>query len=171
MNGLNEFPRKIPNNIKSYLVADDTCIHVISTHYMTDGKRNVLYVLEDAYHDYSIKHLYFNDFCNEYAMVIPNDIILKEQTLLEHAYDILHKRSEEKERQYGPMTEGMEKAAKIAALLSGKEFDARMMYIAMVSLKLSRESYSKKYDNILDTIVYMAAMVDADIESYTKSKK
>jgi hypothetical protein len=35
---------------------------------------------------------------------------------------------------------------------------------------MSRESYSKKYDNILDSIAYMASMVDHYKEEYEKTK-
>jgi hypothetical protein len=44
--------------------------------------------------------------------------------ILEQANEIIYKRSEEKARQYGPMQEGMQEAAKIASLLSRKELTA-----------------------------------------------
>lgn len=86
-----------------------------------------------------------------------------EMNILEKANEIVYKRSEEKERQYGPFSEGMKKAASIATACCGKEITEKDMYMCMVALKLSRESYNHKYDNILDAIAYLAA--------YQKSKE
>ena len=68
------------------------------------------------------------------------------------------------------MRESMEKAALLASTMCNKEITAKDMYLCMVALKMSRESYSKKYDNILDAISYMAAMVDHYKEDYNKTK-
>lgn len=77
--------------------------------------------------------------------------------ILDEANKIVNERSEEKERMYGPFEEGMEKAAAIATLIAGKEITADMMYICMMALKLSRESYSHKEDNLLDLVAYIGA--------------
>lgn len=77
--------------------------------------------------------------------------------ILEQANKIINERSEEKERQYGPMGEGFERAAMIASGMSGKEWSAHDMYIAMVSLKFSRQSYNFKEDNLLDACAYIGA--------------
>lgn len=86
--------------------------------------------------------------------------------ILEKAHDIIYDRAEEKERQYGPMHEGMERAATILEGMTGCQLDAEFMFKAMIALKLSRESYNHKEDNILDAIAYMAAMND-----YLNNKK
>jgi len=78
--------------------------------------------------------------------------------ILEQANKIVNERSEEKEREYGPFSEGMERAATIASCATGKHFQARDMYIAMVALKLSRESYNHKEDNLLDAAAYIGAL-------------
>jgi Domain of unknown function (DUF6378) len=78
--------------------------------------------------------------------------------ILERANEIVFNRSEEKDRQYGPFSEGMEKTAKIASLLSGKEITKTDCYNVMIALKLARESHSHKEDNILDAIAYLAQM-------------
>jgi hypothetical protein len=80
--------------------------------------------------------------------------------ILEKANEIIYNRSEEKERQYGPIQEGMQEAAKIASLLSRKEITATDMYNCMIALKLSRQAYNHKSDNLLDCISYMAALND-----------
>ena len=80
--------------------------------------------------------------------------------ILNEADYIINDRSEEKERQYGPFHSGMERAAKIASGATGKDFTAYDMYMAMVALKLSRESYSHKEDNLLDAVAYLGSLND-----------
>jgi len=77
--------------------------------------------------------------------------------ILEQANNIINNRSEEKERQYGPMGEGFERAALIASGMSGKEWSAHDIFIAMVALKFSRQSYNFKEDNLLDAVAYIGA--------------
>lgn len=77
--------------------------------------------------------------------------------ILEQANNIINNRSQEKERQYGPMGEGFERAALIASGMSGKEWTAHDMFIAMVALKFSRQSYNFKEDNLLDAVAYIGA--------------
>ena len=78
--------------------------------------------------------------------------------ILEQANEIVNKRSEEKERMYGPFSEGMRRAAMIATGMTGKEFEAEDMYAALVALKLSRHSYNYKQDNLLDACAYIGAL-------------
>jgi hypothetical protein len=77
--------------------------------------------------------------------------------ILEKANEIINLRSEEKERQYGPFSEGMERAAMIASGSTGKHFTAKDMYMCLVALKLSRQSYNHKEDNLLDAVAYLAS--------------
>jgi len=78
--------------------------------------------------------------------------------ILEIANEIINNRSEEKERMYGPFSEGMERAAMIASGATGKQFTAQDMYMCLVALKLSRQSYNHKEDNLLDAVAYLAAL-------------
>lgn len=78
--------------------------------------------------------------------------------ILEKSNEIVNVRSEEKERMYGPFEEGMERAAKILSGMTGIELDAVFMYKAMVALKLSRESYNHKEDNLLDAVAYIGSL-------------
>lgn len=78
--------------------------------------------------------------------------------ILEKANEITNKRSEEKERMYGPFEEGMAKAAKIATLMTSKTITTEDMYKCMVALKLSRESYLHKEDNLLDAVAYLGSL-------------
>ena len=45
--------------------------------------------------------------------------------ILEQANEIVNKRSEEKERMYGPFEESMEKAAKLASLMTNKHIETK----------------------------------------------
>ena len=50
--------------------------------------------------------------------------------ILEQANEIVNKRSEEKERAYGPFSEGMERAAMIMRGMTGKDITGEDMYAA-----------------------------------------
>ena len=76
--------------------------------------------------------------------------------ILEKANKIIFERSEEKEREYGPMSLCNERAAKIATVLCKKEISVEDMYKMQISLKLARESHSHKEDNLLDLVAYIA---------------
>ena len=82
----------------------------------------------------------------------------KKQSILQQVDSIINDRSEEKERMYGPFSEGMRRAAMIATGMTGKEFTGSDIYAAMVALKLSRHSYSYKQDNLLDACAYLGAL-------------
>ena len=78
--------------------------------------------------------------------------------ILEQADQIVNHRSEEKERQYGPFEESMERMKNIFNAMTGLNLKTEHMYQVMIALKLSRESYNHKEDNLLDAVAYMGAM-------------
>lgn len=79
--------------------------------------------------------------------------------ILEVANQIVNLRSEEKDRLYGPFSEGMAKAAEIFNLISkDSKIKPEDMYLALVALKLSRESYNHKEDNLLDAAAYLGGL-------------
>ena len=80
--------------------------------------------------------------------------------ILEKADQIVNHRSEEKERMYGPFGKSMERAAAIynAASPENEQISVRGMYRAMIALKLSREAYSHREDNLLDAAAYIGAL-------------
>lgn len=80
--------------------------------------------------------------------------------ILEQANKIVNKRSEEKERQYGPFVESMKRATAIYNSMSpnNEQISVEGMYRAMIALKLSREAYRHKEDNLLDAVAYMGAL-------------
>lgn len=96
---------------------------------------------------------------------------MKQKNILQHAQEIIYDRAEESARNYGPFTEGMEKVAQLSTLMCNKEITPEDCYKVLIALKLSRESYNKKYDNLLDAISYMAAMYNHFQEDYDKTIK
>jgi len=83
---------------------------------------------------------------------------MKKKSILKEADEIINNRSEEKERQYGPFSEGMDRAASIFNGMTGLDVTGREMYMALIALKFSRESYNHKRDNLLDAVAYIGAL-------------
>lgn len=80
--------------------------------------------------------------------------------ILKKANQIINERSEEKERQYGDFIEGMKKTSKMASIMSNKEITTNDVYNVLIALKLSRQSYNHKEDNLLDAVAYMGSLND-----------
>ena len=79
--------------------------------------------------------------------------------ILKHADDIVNGRTEEKERQYGPFIECMERATAIYNNLApNQQITTECMYKALIALKLSREAYCHKEDNLLDAVAYLGGL-------------
>lgn len=97
--------------------------------------------------------------------------------ILEKADEIVNKRSEEKERMYGPFSECNRRCAEITSILSGKEITVEDVYKFQIALKLARESFSHKEDNLLDAVAYIGAYnnylegVSINNEDITKDDK
>lgn len=94
----------------------------------------------------------------------------KDKNILQHAHEIIYDRAEESARNYGDFTEGMEKVAQLSTLMCNKEITPEDCYKVLIALKLSRESYNKKYDNILDAISYLSAMYNHFKNDYDSTK-
>lgn len=90
------------------------------------------------------------------------------ENILARANSIVNERSEEKDRQYGPFSACMEKAASIFNNIApnGETISPEGMYFAMVAMKLARESYSHKEDNLLDAVAYIGALNNYINEKY-----
>ena len=91
--------------------------------------------------------------------------------ILNEANQIINNRSEEKERQYGPLGEGFERAAMIASGMSGRTWSVDDMFIAMIALKFSRQSYNFKEDNLLDAVAYIGAWQNYINEQRDKNER
>lgn len=86
--------------------------------------------------------------------------------ILDEASGIVNNRSEEADRQYGPFSEGMDRAAMIFTGMTGIEVTGEHMFKALVALKFSRESYNHKRDNLLDAVAYIQGL-----DNYIEEKK
>lgn len=85
------------------------------------------------------------------------------------ADQIVNHRAEEKERQYGPFSESIERTAKLYNLLKSKDepdITAEGVFKVLIALKLSREAYGHKEDNLLDGVAYIGAL-----NNYINSKQ
>ena len=80
------------------------------------------------------------------------------ESILKRADDIVNKRSEEKERQYGNFNESMERCASIASGITGKDITASDAYAILIGLKLARHAFAYKEDNLLDACAYLGAL-------------
>jgi len=80
--------------------------------------------------------------------------------ILEKADQIVNHRSEEKERMYGPFSKSMTRATLIynASSPEDEQISVEGMFRALIALKLSREAYSHREDNLLDAAAYIGAM-------------
>lgn len=78
--------------------------------------------------------------------------------ILAEANKIVYERSLEREREYGPFIESMERAAKIATLMTGKIITTSDFYKCMMALKMSREAHAHKEDNLLDVVAYAGSL-------------
>lgn len=89
--------------------------------------------------------------------------------ILYTADQIVNHRAEEKERQYGPFSESIERTAKLYNLLKSKDepdITAEGVFKVLIALKLSREAYGHKEDNLLDGVAYIGAL-----NNYIESKQ
>lgn len=78
--------------------------------------------------------------------------------ILEKANEIVNLRSEEKERQYGPISESLQKVSIIASELCNKQISTEDVYKVLISLKLSRMAYNHKEDTYVDMVAYITAL-------------
>ena len=91
---------------------------------------------------------------------------LNMKSILEEADKIVNNRSEEADRQYGPFSEGMDRAAMIFNGMTGLNVTGREMFMALIALKFSRESDNHKRDNLLDAVAYIQGL-----ENYINESK
>lgn len=78
--------------------------------------------------------------------------------ILAKANEIINERAEEKERQYGPFIECNRRIAQIASILCNKDITVLDIYYFQIALKLGRETFAHKEDNLLDLAAYIGAL-------------
>lgn len=77
---------------------------------------------------------------------------------IKKADNIVNKRSEEKDREYGPFSESMKRAAIIATQMTNHNITTEDMFKIMIALKLGRLKYNIKDDTIVDGIAYLEGL-------------
>lgn len=92
----------------------------------------------------------------------------KSKNILKKADLIVNHRSQEKSRQYGPFSESMKRAAKIASEMRGKKIDVHDMFCCMIALKFSRQSFAFKEDNLMDAVSYCGGWANYIAETEKK---
>ena len=92
------------------------------------------------------------------------------KSILNEADGIVNHRNEEKDREYGPFSEGMDRAASIFKGMTGLDVTGKDMYMALIALKFSRESYNHKRDNLLDAVAYIQGLENYINENYINEK-
>ena len=78
--------------------------------------------------------------------------------ILIKADEIVNKRSEEDRRGYGPFHECNERIAALASIMIQKNLTADDIYYIQMAIKLGRQSFNHKEDNLLDLVAYAAAL-------------
>jgi len=95
--------------------------------------------------------------------------------ILKKANEIVNERSEEKERNYGPFSESMERTAEIFNAITGKNMTPEETYLVLVALKLARLQHSYQEDSVLDTVAYLGAynnyMQEKNVNVETKTNQ
>ena len=81
-------------------------------------------------------------------------------SILSEAHQIVHERSEEKQRQYGDFHESMRIMRDIFNAMTGHDLSVQDMYVAMIALKFSRQRHAHKRDNMLDAVAYISSMTE-----------
>lgn len=80
--------------------------------------------------------------------------------ILKRAREIVVDRAEEKDRRYGDFIQSMKNAAAVAGIMTGTTVTTEQAYAVLVGLKLAREGFHHKEDNLLDTLAYIGSLND-----------
>jgi hypothetical protein len=83
-----------------------------------------------------------------------------EDTVLEEAYEIVVARKNEDHNDYGEFTESMARAKIIFLGMTGVDLPIQHMYSALIALKLSREGFNHRKDNLVDICGYIQGLDD-----------
>jgi hypothetical protein len=84
----------------------------------------------------------------------------KEKTVLEEANEIVVERLDQDHNDYGEFSESMGRAKLIYMGMTGRDIPITDMYAVLIALKLSRESFNHKRDNLVDVCGYIQGLDD-----------
>lgn len=82
--------------------------------------------------------------------------------ILKEADIIIHRKKKNKidRSEYGPMDINFEDASKIASILRNKKIEPLDICAALIAIKIAREKFTHKEDNLLDLVAYIGAYND-----------
>ena len=95
-----------------------------------------------------------------FAGDVPEQAETPKLSMAQEVHEIVNERGEETARAYGPFSKGMQRAAMIFSGATGIHVEGEHMYMALVALKLSRQSFNHKYDNLLDAMAYLQGLAN-----------
>ena len=95
-----------------------------------------------------------------FAGEVPEQVEQPKLSMAQEVHEIVNERGEETARAYGPFSKGMQRAAMIFSGATGIQVEGEHMYMALVALKLSRQSFNHKYDNLLDAMAYLQGLAN-----------
>lgn len=79
---------------------------------------------------------------------------MQKQSALLKANEIVNKRASDRDETHGGFTDSMERMAKIASVLIGKELTTEDAFKCMLALKLSRLHAHNNFDTMVDICGY-----------------
>jgi len=88
--------------------------------------------------------------------------------ILKKADEIMNARSEEKDREYGPFAESIERAAIIATQMCDVPISSETFCKCLIALKLGRLKFNIKDDTLLDAVAYIDGLQKVRDAHYCK---
>ncbi|NBW36112.1 MAG: hypothetical protein EBR30_14050 [Cytophagia bacterium] len=148
------------NQIFDEIHADDPKIKDIILATIASGPMNAFKYMQLFYKTNHITQTKLARIVCELEIALSRKEISECKTILTKAQDIVYNRTEEQSRNYGDIQESMERASRIATHILGQDISTDIIYWSIVAIKLSREGYKHKEDNLLDAVAYMSALND-----------
>ena len=78
--------------------------------------------------------------------------------ILQEAHKIVFDRKGHQAQTYGSFNECNRRVAALASVMCNKEITERDMFLILMALKLGREAFQHREDNLLDLVAYTAAL-------------
>lgn len=102
----------------------------------------------------TIDQYLFNEKVRKYPLT-PSECIDSNKTILDEAKDIIYG---DREKDYGTVTDNFTKIAKIWSAIIDKEVTPVQVGLMMAGLKIARQCFKDKHDNLVDAIGYIACI-------------
>lgn len=90
------------------------------------------------------------------------------ENLLKKADAIMNSRAEEKDREYGPFVESIERAAIIADSICDVHISTKDFCKCLIALKIGRLKFNVKDDTIMDAMAYLDGLQKVEAEEQSE---